>query len=205
MRTVKRSPGILTPLLLVSLIGASPARATEPVNPWGQVLYGMTLPQLQELYPELVGSSWNEEAGKRQVLPYQHFWLGKQQFGPLEGCTVEFMLLKQTLARMNFYCVHYHKGQVRAALEERYGFPVEEGDLEVVWLEGGTRIGMNQNSGYFGLGDAARAEQDVLSVLGPALNRLRAEAQAEQSDSGESDSASPDEAPTDSEEDGARE
>jgi hypothetical protein len=175
MKLIGREASLGLVVLALLLLAAAPwARAQGGEGAvWDRVTYGMNEAQLRGLYPDLAASPTNAQSKEREVLPLESFYLYKRRFESLEPCTVDLTLYRGELARIQFYCVTHKPSEVRLVLEEKYGFPVERDPGSLVWEEGPTRITLSLQSGFFALGDAARAEEMVRSVLGQGLNRLQ--------------------------------
>jgi hypothetical protein len=162
-----RNGACVIALAALVLGSAGLAAADDDYVAWEGVRFGMTAPELREIHPETRPVEALDEQTANTSLPWENHFLSKQPFGRLEGCLVHFMLLEGHLARMNFYCARYSPKEVHRVLEDRYGFASAQDDIETAWHEGPARIGMNRNSGFFGIGHASRAEAIVGRVLGP--------------------------------------
>jgi hypothetical protein len=148
------------------------ASAGPPINgpsPWDELLWGMTLSEVQEIFPELEpfvppGAQMSEEpseVAKLINLDLQVLW--DRSFESIEGCRVFVNMLGGTLYRLDFKCKEADPEQIQRVLENRYGFPRPGRAQDLKWSAKRTTVTLNTRSGQFALMDRRAGQKLSLS------------------------------------------
>jgi hypothetical protein len=190
------------PLLSLGPVSTVAEEPREPPPVWEQVRWGMTVEELQTLYPDIApfvasGAKMSQEPEKVLGMEMSVYELRDRSFGPIDGCRLRIPFIDERLWQIQFKCKGADPDEIRRVLTNRYGFPQPGSAGHLVWKLERTHIGFNPRSGQFSLSDRRQSQNLSLGAFG-ALMRARARAgqdrPEESSGTPEAPEAGPDEA-----------